>query len=91
MRVLVTGSNGFIGKNLVVSLGERGNFSVMEFSKEDSLSKLENSIKSADFIVHLAGVNRPLEEDDFQKVKSKFKILFGIPTIKRLIKTILIL
>ena len=58
MRVLVTGSNGFIGKNLVVSLEEKENFSVIEFCRGDSLSSLQNAVKNADFLVHLAGENR---------------------------------
>ena len=72
MRVLITGSDGFIGNNLVVSLGERENFSVIEFSKQDSFTNLENAIKETDFIVHLAGVNRPIDEKDFQKVNVDF-------------------
>ena len=72
MRVLVTGSDGFIGKNLVVNLGERENFSVIEFSTQDIFSNLENAIKETDFIVHLAGVNRPTDEKDFQKVNVDF-------------------
>lgn len=65
MKVLVTGANGFIGKNLGIHLQERANIEVLTFLRSDSIQELERKVEQADFIFHLAGVNRPLEESEF--------------------------
>jgi UDP-2-acetamido-2,6-beta-L-arabino-hexul-4-ose reductase len=65
MKVLVTGSDGFIGKNLVVNLKERSNIEVLRFARGDSSSDLFAKVAQADFIFHLAGVNRPQHESEF--------------------------
>lgn len=67
MRVLVTGSRGFVGKNLVVRLGELPGFEVLCFDRDDALSALEDKVRGADAIVHLAGENRPKDEADFAR------------------------
>jgi len=67
MRVLITGSNGFIGKNLSVRLGELDGYEVIGFDKEDSLTDLSERIGNADAVVHLAGVNRPKDVKEFAK------------------------
>lgn len=65
MNVLVTGSGGFIGRNLVTKLKEIGNHVVNSIDKENSKEELKNSVLSSDFIIHLAGVNRPKDEKEF--------------------------
>jgi len=55
MRVLVTGSRGFIGKNLVVRLGETSGFEVLRFDRDDALPTLVDKVRRADAVVHLAG------------------------------------
>lgn len=65
MRVLITGSNGFIGKNLSARLSEQGGYAVAGFDKEDSLDDLREKVGEADAIVHLAGINRPTDVKDF--------------------------
>ncbi|TLU81963.1 MAG: SDR family oxidoreductase [Chlorobium sp.] len=67
MRVLVTGSQGFIGKNLVVRLGELPNFDVVGFERGDGLATLADKVLQADAVVHLAGENRPKDEADLEK------------------------
>ena len=67
MRVLVTGSRGFVGKNLVVRLGELADFEVLRFDRDDALSALADKARQADAIVHLAGENRPKDEADFAR------------------------
>jgi len=67
MKVLVTGSNGFIGKNLIVRLNEI-NIQVAVYTRENSTKDLEKLVRNADFIVHLAGENRPVDEKDFDIV-----------------------
>ena len=66
MNILVTGSRGFIGKNLVNRLNELSNVLIVEFTRKDSLDTLE--IDKVDFIFHLAGEVRPKSSDEeFQK------------------------
>lgn len=67
MKVLVTGANGFIGKNLIQRLHEIGIQSI-SYTREMKSTDLADAIKTVDFIFHLAGVNRALEETQFEKV-----------------------
>jgi UDP-2-acetamido-2,6-beta-L-arabino-hexul-4-ose reductase len=64
MKVLITGANGFVGKNLLVRLKEE-NIDYDIFIRSNSNDDLAIKVKSADFIVHLAGVNRPVNESEF--------------------------
>lgn len=65
MKVLVTGANGFIGKNLMVHLRERTGIEIVTFLHSDALESLPQKIADADFIFHLAGINRPKNESEF--------------------------
>ncbi|WP_444994316.1 UDP-2-acetamido-2,6-beta-L-arabino-hexul-4-ose reductase [Aliikangiella sp. IMCC44359] len=65
MKVLVTGANGFIGKNLLVRLRER-DIDVITFLRGDDITALEERIKLSDVIIHLAGVNRPDSIEEFK-------------------------
>jgi UDP-2-acetamido-2,6-beta-L-arabino-hexul-4-ose reductase len=69
MNVLVTGANGFIGKNLIVHLNELDIHSLV-YTRENSIQDLPDLIKKSDFIVHLAGENRPIDEKDFDTVNA---------------------
>lgn len=70
MTVLVTGSNGFIGKNLIIRLKEK-NIPFISFTRKNSKDELKTLINNASFIFHLAGENRPKEEKDFESVNAK--------------------
>lgn len=64
MRVLVTGANGFIGKNLIVHLQEKG-IEAVPFTRSMSLGDLAAALNGVDFVFHLAGINRPKDTAEF--------------------------
>ena len=68
-NILVTGSEGFIGKNLIIRLNEL-DIQVLTYTRESSTQNLEELIKDTDFVVHLAGENRPKDEKDFDVVNA---------------------
>ena len=67
MNILVTGANGFIGRNLVCKLNSIGLHNIFEFDKESSIDDLEYYISNCDFIFHIAGINRPKDNSEFMK------------------------
>lgn len=69
-RVLVTGAQGFIGKNLLVRLGELPGYVVTTFVRGDDVSQLPGLVAEADAVVHLAGENRPDDEAAFAQVNT---------------------
>ncbi len=71
LRVLVTGSRGFIGKNLVLRLNELPGYEVIEFARGDSADTLPELVRRADAVVHLAGENRPRDVQDFVVVNTQ--------------------
>lgn len=65
MKVLITGANGFIGKNLISHLQELENIDIIKFDKDNKFNEIEENIDEIDFIFHLAGVNRPIDNKEF--------------------------
>ncbi|WP_421000469.1 NAD-dependent epimerase/dehydratase family protein [Carnobacterium maltaromaticum] len=65
MRILVTGADGFLGKNLIEQLKNEGFSNVQKYTLKHSLEDLEEFTKECDFVYHLAGVNRPKNEVEF--------------------------
>ena len=68
MNVLITGSDGFIGKNLCSHLKQIDNFNITTFLRKDSKDSLLDKVMNSDIIIHLAGENRPREQSQFKKV-----------------------
>lgn len=64
--VLVTGAEGFLGKNLLLHLREKNCIELRAFSRDDSSDRLKELVKGVDFIFHLAGVNRPQDPTEFK-------------------------
>lgn len=67
MKIVVTGAQGFIGKNLCVMLREHGYQDIVEVDRETSRDELSTYIAEADFVYHLAGINRPKDDAEFQQ------------------------
>ncbi|MCC5803211.1 capsular polysaccharide biosynthesis protein CapF [Rossellomorea vietnamensis] len=65
MKILVTGAKGFIGKNLIAELKNRNFTEIYEYSRETNPALLDDYCKEADFVFHLAGVNRPQDQSEF--------------------------
>lgn len=65
MKVLVTGANGFIGRNLVARLNELKDYEVISIDINNTRDELVKGLLEAEFIFHLAGINRPKDEKEF--------------------------
>lgn len=68
MKVLVTGANGFIGKNLVLRLREQAGTEVLSYVRGQETVTLNELLAQADVVVHLAGENRPANAQAFVDV-----------------------
>lgn len=66
MKVLVTGANGFVGKNLIAHLNERKDVEVIGFTRANNIKELPGIVAAVGFIFHLAGINRPQHLDEFK-------------------------
>lgn len=78
MNILITGSKGFIGKNLIAELknikdgkakgyGFSQNLVLCEYDVDSVPELLDDYCRNADFIFHLAGVNRPKDQAEFME------------------------
>lgn len=67
MKILVTGAKGFVGKNLIAELKNRNYNEIYECDIDTTEQELDEYTKKCEFVVHLAGVNRPENEEDFMK------------------------
>jgi UDP-2-acetamido-2,6-beta-L-arabino-hexul-4-ose reductase len=65
MKILVTGAHGFIGKNLIAELKNRKYSDIFEYDIETEPEMLEKYCQQAEFVFHLAGVNRPQNQAEF--------------------------
>lgn len=91
MNLLITGASGFVGKNLTASLeairdgkdnvhrintlDKSLNLHIFRYDLNSSPEDLDCYCKTADFVFHLAGVNRPENEEDFMRGNFGFSSL----------------
>lgn len=72
MKVLVTGSGGFVGKNLCVELSRRQDVELFRYDVDSPAADLQTGLENADVIFHLAGVNRPQNVEEFKSGNAGF-------------------
>ena len=65
MKVLITGADGFLGKNLQLRLAECKDVEIVCFTRKQSVDQLTYLLQGVDFVFHLAGINRPEDPRDF--------------------------
>ncbi|MCK4448498.1 MAG: capsular polysaccharide biosynthesis protein CapF [Candidatus Marinimicrobia bacterium] len=82
MKILVTGAKGFIGKNLIAELKNQKYTDILEYDIDTVSSLLDAYCKEADFVFHLAGVNRPKDQSDFMEGNFGFTSIL-LDTLKK--------
>ena len=70
-NILVTGANGFISKHLCLKLSRLG-YNVFKYDIDSSKEELDEYVSKCDFVVHLAGINRPLTVEEFYEGNTNF-------------------
>lgn len=71
MKVLVTGAKGFVGRNLCLTLEQMPDVEVLKYDLGDE-AKLDDYAAECDFVMHLAGVNRPKDPVEFKTGNTVF-------------------
>ncbi len=71
-KVVITGINGFIGKNLHVYLSKISGIEILGITKNDDKASIEEKIKCAEIVYHLAGENKPKSISDFETNNIRF-------------------
>lgn len=72
MKIMITGADGFIGKNLRVAVGERERLVSIPITRRCDANELRRALREADAVIHLAGVNRPQDPSEFSAGNSRF-------------------
>lgn len=91
MKILVTGAQGFVGRNLIENLktirdGKNRTRpalyieEIFEYSRDSSAQDLDRFCANCDFVFHLAGVNRPQDPSEFQ--------IDNVNLVKELLRTL---
>jgi len=80
VKILVTGAKGFVGKNLIATLRNRGYSDILEYDIDTDPALLDGYCQWCEFVFHLAGVNRPEKPEEFVQGNVGFtaKILEGL-------------
>lgn len=72
MKILITGSGGFIARNLIMELGNRGYKDLLLCDRSTTREELDRYVEECGFLIHLAGVNRPQQEEEFYSGNAGF-------------------
>ena len=66
IKIVVTGAKGFIGSNLMTHLSERNDVGVKPLDVDNTESEFNQVLDEANYVFHLAGVNRPTDPAEFE-------------------------
>lgn len=72
MRIVITGADGFIGRNLRVRLRELGHGDVFGVTRATLAAEIDDALRRTDFVFHLAGINRPQDPSEFESGNAGF-------------------
>src|SRR5436190_8990263 len=72
MRVVITGADGFIGRNTRAALAERSDVEIVPITRTSDEEALQVAVREADAVLHLAGVNRPQDPLEFESGNARF-------------------
>ncbi len=67
MKILITGAEGFIGKNLIIALRSRGYRDLLLYDVDSPAEVLERYCAECGFVFHLAGTNRTRQQDEYMQ------------------------
>lgn len=82
MKILITGSKGFIGQNLIAELRNRKYTDIYEFDLDTKEELLDRYCRDCDMVLHFAGVNRPKEQSEYMQGNFGFTSTL-LDTLKR--------
>lgn len=77
LRLLITGADGFVGRNLRLALAPRQDATVYGFTRHDDPSALGKLVASVDAVIHLAGVNRTDDPANFTAGNRNLSVLLA--------------
>ncbi len=64
--ILVTGAAGFVGSHVCLALRRRDDARALKFLSSNDPAELPGLVAKADAVIHLAGINRPENDADFE-------------------------
>ena len=65
LKLVITGADGFIGRNLRMVIGERDGVEALPITRSSSAADIAEAVYAADAVIHLAGVSRPEDPTEF--------------------------
>ena len=70
--VLITGANGFLGRNLIAALENIAGLELLKYDIGNTFDELSKFAAKSDFVYHLAGVNRPKGPEEYESGNKGF-------------------
>lgn len=67
MKILITGADGFVGRNLTAALRNQGHTDLLLYDIDTDPELLDTYTRDCGFVFHLAGVNRPKDQAEFME------------------------
>lgn len=72
MKILITGSKGFLGRNLIEALNKKGGYEIYEFDIDTPVNMIDEYTADCDFVFNFAAVHRPKDVSEFDKTNHIF-------------------